>query len=161
MFRVRRGDQRGLTYLELLVACSVIVVLASAAIPLKHWDDKRRKERYLRMHLETMRTAIDRYNQYYLDGLIVQDDVDQQGFPPSLEALAEGVDVSDPESSEEKTVRFLPQGIPVDPFTGQAEWGLRSYQDDWDSTSWGGENVYDVYSLSDFRALDGSYYRDW
>jgi general secretion pathway protein G len=156
----RGGGQSGLTYIEMLVVCSLLLVLASAAIPLKHWDEKRRREGHLRMHLETMRSAIDQYHKYYEEGLIVQEDVDQQGYPESLEELVEGVEVGDPESSEPQVIQFLRE-IPVDPFTGYTEWGLRSYQDDWDSESWGGENVYDVYSLSDLRALDGTYYRDW
>ena len=85
--------------------------------------------------------------------------VDDLTRPDGLPADG-GVEISDPESPESKKVAFL-QRIPVDPMTGEAEWGKRSYQDDWDSDSWGGENVYDVYSLSEVRALDGSYYKDW
>lgn len=158
--RPGRRDARGVTYLELLVAVMVLAILATAAIPLKRWDEKRRYERYLRGHLETMRAAIDQYNEYWQEGLIVQDDVDLMGYPPSLEELVEGVEIGDPDSPDVKIVQFL-RRIPEDPFTGHAEWGLRSYQDDWDGTSWGGENVYDVYSLSDLRALDGTYYTDW
>ena len=74
--------------------------------------------------------------------------------------LVDGVDVSDPATGETHKMHFLHQ-IPVDPMTGEAEWGLRSYQDDWDGTSWGGENVWDIYSLSEVKALDGTYYKDW
>ena len=87
-------------------------------------------------------------------------DVEQMGYPKDLEELVEGVEIGDPQSPESKTMKFLRE-IPEDPITGIAEWGYRSYQDDWDSTDWGGENVYDVYSLSDLRALDGSYYSEW
>ena len=156
----RRRSETGLTYIEMLVVCSLLLVLASDVIPLKHWDEKRRREGHLRMHLETMRNAIDQYHKYFEEGQIVQDDVDQRGFPATLEELVEGVEVGDPESSEAQIIQFLRE-VPADPFTGYREWGLRSYQDDWDSESWGGENVYDVYSLSDLRALDGTYYRDW
>ncbi len=152
--------ERGLTFIELLVVIAVLFVLSTAIVPLKHWDDKRRKEGQLRLTLQTMREAIDQYKKYADEGLIVQTDVDQRYYPRSLEELVDGVDVGDPESTEGKTIRFL-RRVPVNPFTGEATWGLRSYQDDWDSTSWGGENVYDVYSLFDGKALDGTYYRDW
>ncbi len=158
--RRARSAEGGLTYLELLVVVSVLLVLASAAVPLKHWDDKRRKEGHLRVALETMRQALDEYHRYYEEGLIIQDDVDLLGWPASLEDLVEGVEIGDPESIDVEVRQFL-RRIPVDPFTGEAEWGLRSYQDDFDSRSWGGENVYDVYSLAEFVALDGTEYRDW
>lgn len=159
MMKVSRN--RGLTYLELLVAMMVLVVLASAVIPVYRWDRKRRMEKELKVSLQTMREAIDKYKQYVDEGLIVQQDVEQMGYPLSLEELVEGVEVGAADSLETKTVTFL-QRIPVDPFTGKAEWGLRSYQDDWDSDDWGGENVYDVYSLSEMEALDGkTYYNEW
>ncbi|HKQ62128.1 MAG TPA: prepilin-type N-terminal cleavage/methylation domain-containing protein [Candidatus Polarisedimenticolaceae bacterium] len=155
-----RGDSRGFTYVELMVTVAVLAVLASAIIPLKHWDEKRRREAWLRSDLVMMREAIDRYKKYCDEGMIQQTDVDQRGYPRTLEELVEGVVVGDPESPDAQKIQFL-QRIPIDPFTEKPEWGLRSYQDDWDSRSWGGENVYDVYSLSDIRALDGTYYRDW
>ena len=151
---------RGLGYIELLAALAVLMVLASAVIPLARWDEKRRREGWLRVQLQTMRDAIDQYKKYADQGLIILTDVEQMGYPLTLEELAEGVEVGDPTSGETKTIRFL-QRIPVDPFTGEPEWGMRSYQDDWDSDSWGSENVYDVYSLSPARALDGTYYKDW
>jgi general secretion pathway protein G len=155
----RRGES-GLTYIELLVAVTILLVLAAAAIPMKRWDEKRRREGHLRMTLEHMRDAIDLYKTYSDQGLIQQTDVEQMGYPRTLDDLVKGVEVGDPQSTETQTIRFL-RKVPEDPITGEAEWGLRSYQDDWDSTSWGGENVYDVYSLAPGRALDGSYYRDW
>lgn len=158
--RYRSGDRRGLTYIELLVALFVLIVLAGAAMPMLHWDEKRRREKQLRMALQTMRDAIDQYKRLADEGFIVQTDVEQMGYPETLDALIEGIEVGTPGSPEAKTVVFLYK-LPVDPFTEKAEWGLRSYQDDWDSTSWGGENVYDVYSLSDLTALDGTSYRDW
>lgn len=156
----RRASQRGLTYIEMVVACMVLLVLAGAVVPLARWDQKRRNERVLKTNLETMRAAIDRYKQYSDEGLILQQDVEQFGYPLSLEELVDGVEIGDPRQANSKTIQFL-RRVPVDPFTGEAEWGQRSYQDDWDSDSWGGENVYDVYSLSDLRALDDTYYREW
>jgi len=159
MKRLRR-NQRGLSYIELLVALAVLMVLASAVVPLARWDQKRREETRLRVYLQTMRDAIDQYKKYTDQGMIQQSDVEQMGYPLDLEELVEGVDIGDPQSPDSKTIKFL-QRIPVDPMTGEAEWGLRSYQDDWDSTNWGGENVYDVYSLSRGVALDGTYYEEW
>jgi general secretion pathway protein G len=147
-----------LTYVEMLVAMTVLALLAAVALPLARWDQKRRDEARLKVTLRTMRDAIDKYKQYSEQGLIIQSDVEQLGYPRTLDELVEGVELGDPEQSEE--VRFLSR-VPVDPMTGLAEWGLRSYQDDFDSDTWGRENVYDVYSLSDRRALDGTYYRDW
>jgi general secretion pathway protein G len=137
-----------------------MLVLVSIAIPLKRWDEKRRREVELRIELRMLREAIDQYKKAFDEGKIQQKDVDQRGYPLELEELVEGVDVSDPLTGMTKEVKFLSQ-LPIDPFTGEAEWGKRSYQDDWDSDSWGGENVYDVYSLSDVKALDGTYYKDW
>lgn len=157
---MRRPGQLGLTTVELLAAVGVLLVLMSVAIPLKRWDEKRRREEILRIDLRTMRDAIDQYKKKVDEGKIQQKDVDQRGYPRDLDELVEGVDVGDPQSGQTKKVRFL-HAIPTDPFTGEAEWGVRSYQDDWDATSWGGENVWDVYSLAPGKALDGTYYKDW
>ncbi len=152
--------QRGLTYIELLVAMSVLMVIAAAAIPVLRWDEKRRREEHLRGTLTMMRAAIDQYHKYAEAGLIEQKDVSQMFYPRSLDDLVEGVEVADPTSPNAKKIKFL-QRIPADPMTGDTEWGLRSSQDDWDSDSWGRENIYDVYSLSDGVALDGTKYKDW
>jgi general secretion pathway protein G len=156
----RSRTQRGFSYIELLVTASVLLILASAVIPLARWDDKRRREARLRVTLVQVRHAIDQYHKYVEEGLIVQTDVEQMGYPLTLEELFEGVEVADPLSPESTTIRFL-QRMPIDPITDDPEWGLRSYQDDWDSDSWGGENIYDVYSLSELKALDGTYYNEW
>jgi len=155
-----RRRETGLTWIELLVAVTVLLVVATAVIPLYRWDEKRRREEHLRITLETMRSAIDLYKRYSDEGLIVQTDVDQKGYPRDLEELIEGVQIGDPNSPESSFVQFL-RRIPVDPISGRQEWGLRSYQDDWDSRSWGGENVWDVYSLAPGRALDGTVYSEW
>jgi len=164
---VQREGQSGLTTVELLSALAVLMVLVSVAIPLARWDEKRRREVELRAELRMLREAIDEYKKAADLGRIKQEDVDQKGvptdpgfYPTDLDELVEGVDVIDPASGIPHKVSYL-QRIPVDPFTGEAEWGKRSYQDDWDATSWGRENVYDVYSLSDGKALDGTYYKDW
>ncbi|MBZ5639567.1 MAG: type II secretion system GspH family protein [Acidobacteriia bacterium] len=152
--------QAGLTFVELLTALAVLMILAAAAIPVMRWDEKRRLETHLRGELQIMRDAIDQYHKYSELGLIQQTDVAQEHYPRSLDELVKGVDVGDPNSPTPKTIKFLTR-IPIDPMTGQAEWGLRSYQDDWDSDSWGEENVYDVYSLSPGVALDGTKYSEW
>ncbi len=157
---MRRRIQSGLTTVELLAALGVLMVLVSMSIPLKRWDEKRRRESELKIELQMMRDAIDQYRQNVDEGKIQQKDVDQRGYPQDLDELVNGVDVADPTSGKSHKVHFL-QAIPVNPFTGEAEWGKRSYQDDWDATSWGGENVYDVYSLYDGKALDGTQYKDW
>ena len=157
---MRRQGQSGLTTVELLAALGVLVVLVSMAIPLKRWDEKRRREEELRVDLRTMREAIDQYKKAFDEGRIQQKEVDQRGFPLDLDELVDGVDVIDPVKGTTRKVHFL-QAIPADPFTGEVEWGKRSYQDDWDSTSWGSENLYDVYSLFEGKALDGTYYNTW
>ena len=128
-----RGS-RGLTYIELLVAMTVLAVLATVALPLARWDQKRRDEVRLKITLQMVRNAIDKYKEYSDQGLIIQSDVDQKGYPMELEELVEGIEVGDPQSPESQKVKFL-QRIPVDPMTGEAEWGMRSYQDDWDENA--------------------------
>jgi len=157
---VQRRRPSGLTTVELLAALGVLMVLVSIAIPVMRWDEKRRREDELRIDLRVMREAIDLYKKASDEGKIEQKDVDQRGFPRDLDDLVDGVDVADPVSGKSQKIRYL-QKIPMDPFTGEAEWGKRSYQDDWDARSWGGENVYDVYSLAEGKALDGTWYKDW
>jgi general secretion pathway protein G len=157
---LQRHRQSGLTSVELLAALGVLLVLVSVAIPLKRWDEKRRREVELRVELRMLRDAIDQYKKAFDEGKIIQKDVDQKGYPLDLDELVDGVDVADPTTGLSKKVKFLDR-IPIDPFTGDAEWGKRSYQDDWDSDSWGGENVWDVYCLFPGKALDGTYYKDW
>lgn len=158
--RERFGEESGFTVIELLSVAAILMILAAVAIPLTRWTDKRVKEVQLEESLEMMRGAIDQYKKFFDEGKIQQKDVDQMGYPLDLDELVEGVDLSDEKALTKSKVKFLYR-IPVDPMTGEAEWGVRSYQDDFDSESWGGENVYDVYSLSEKRALDGSYYKDW
>ncbi|HWR16510.1 MAG TPA: type II secretion system protein [Terriglobales bacterium] len=146
-------SQRGLTLVELIVAITIMAILAVAALPLARVSVRREKERELRRDLWDMRDAIDRYKEA-ADRQLFQVKLGSEGYPPDLETLVKGVDING------KKVRFL-RRIPVDPMTGKAEWGMRSMQDDPDSTSWGGQNVFDVYTQSENTALDGTKYKDW
>jgi len=145
--------ESGLTLVELIVTIAIIAILATAALPIARFQVKRAKERELRRDLWEMRDAIDRYKDAADRGGI-QIKIDTLGYPPDLETLVDGVNVQD------KKVRFL-RRIPIDPMTGQAEWGLRSNQDDSDSDSWGGQNVFDVHSKSQGTAIDGTKYDTW
>ena len=149
----RRRGVAGLTLIELIVAITILLILTTAAIPIARVRIKREKERELRRDLWEMRDAIDRYKEAADRGAF-QIKVGSEGYPPDLETLVNGVDVNG------KKVRFL-RRIPVDPMTGKTDWGKRALKDDPDSTSWSGDNVFDVYSLSDGTALDGTKYSDW
>jgi len=144
---------RGLTLVELIVAFTIIGIMAAAAVPIVRVRIKREKEIELRRDLWEMRDAVDRYKDAADRGAF-QTKVDSLGYPPDLQTLVDGVDV------QGKKLRFL-RRIPVDPMTGDADWGLRSNQDDPDSTSWGGQNVFDVYTKSEGTALDGTKYNTW
>ena len=133
-----------------------LFVLAAIAVPLARVAIKRRKEADLRYDLREMRTAIDRYKDA-ADKNLIQVKAGTEGYPPDLETLVKGVQLTGAKSEH---VRFL-RGIPKDPMTGTADWGMRSVQDDTDTTSWGGQDVFDVYSKSTGTALDGTKYSDW
>jgi len=154
--RSRAVAQAGMTLLELVVACAILMVLASAAVPVARVTVKRQKETELRQALREMRTAIDRYKDA-ADRNLIRVEVGTEGYPPDLETLVKGVTIG---PGGDRRLRFL-RRIPVDPMTGRADWGLRAVQDDPDSTSWGGKNVFDVYSRSTGTALDGAKYSDW
>ena len=147
------GGDRGLTLIELIIAIAIISLLAGAAVPIVRVRVKRDKEIELRRDLWEMRDAIDRYKDAADRGAF-QTKVDSLGYPPDMQTLVDGVDV------QGKKLRFL-RRIPVDPMTGGTEWGMRSNQDDADSTSWGGQNVFDVFTKSEGTALDGTKYNTW
>ena len=147
------NPQSGLTLVELIITVAIVAILASAAVPIARFQVKREKERELRRDLWEMRDAIDHYKDAADKGGI-QTKVDSFNYPPDLQTLVDGVDIQD------KKVRFL-RRIPIDPMTNSTDWGLRSNQDDPDSTSFGGQNVFNVYTKSDGTALDGTKYNTW
>ncbi len=145
-----------MTLLELIIACAILVILASAALPVARYSIVRNKEYELRRDLREIKDAIDRYKDD-ADKLKIRVEVGSEGYPPDLETLVKGVNVG---ASGDKKVRYL-RKIPVDPITGKAEWGMRCVSDDPDSNNWCGRNVFDVYSKSQATALDGTKYSDW
>lgn len=153
--RVRTPDS-GMTILELILACGMLLVLATVAMPLTRVLVVSRKEKVLRQDLLDMRTAIDRYKDD-ADKNLIQVQAGTEGYPQDLETLVNGVQLT---GAQDKKVRYL-RSLPVDPFTGNSDWGMRSAQDDPDATSWGGQDVFDVYSQAPGTALDGTKYSDW
>jgi general secretion pathway protein G len=173
-----KKNQRGFTLIEMIVTFTILAILAAVAIPLAKTAVKREKEIELRRSLRIIREAIDAYKKLADENRIEFED-NSEGYPPDLETLVNGVEVrggaqprrasqggssrdrSQREQSENiKIIKFL-RRIPKDPMTNSFDWGLRSYQDDPDSESWGGENVYDVYTKSFGIALDGTKYKEW
>ena len=153
-------DLRGYTFVELVVVSAMLMILASAILPLARVTIQRQREVELHRALREMRTAIDRYKDAADQGMIGSVDLKTgaEGYPPSLDVLVEGVTVANDASG--RKLKFL-RRIPIDPMTKSAEWGFRAYQDDANSTSWGGQSVYDVYTKSAGTALDGTKYKDW
>jgi general secretion pathway protein G len=145
--------QRGLTLIELIVATSIMLILSTMAVPLARVTIKREREKELRAALWQLRDGIDRYKDAGDRGAF-QIKVGSEGYPPDLETLVNGVDVGG------KKLKFL-RRIPTDPMTGNTDWGLRSMQDDPNSDSWDGNNVFDVYTKSTGTGLDGTKYKDW
>jgi general secretion pathway protein G len=145
--------QHGFTLIELIVATAILALLVGMAVPLERNTVKRYNEHELRYDLWMIRDAIDRYKDAADKGAFTIK-LGSEGYPPDLDSLVTGVDVAG------KKLKFL-RKIPVDPMTGKTEWGMRSMQDDKDSTSWGEQNVFDIYTKSDQTALDGTKYKDW
>ncbi len=157
----RRGpSSAGYTFVELLIVVTILLILASAILPLAQVTSQRQREAELRRSLRETRTAIDKFKDAVDTGQIATTELrpDNEGYPPDLETLVQGVTAANDATG--RKLKYL-RRIPTDPMTNSTEWGLRSYQDKPDSTSWGGQNVFDVYSKSNGTALDGSKYRDW
>lgn len=148
-----RKRYRGFTLIELIVATTILTILTGMAIPLVRITIKRQKEHELRQDLWEMRDAIDRYKDAADRGAF-QTKAGSENYPPDLDTLVNGVDVSG------KKLKFL-RRIPIDPMTNKPDWGLRAMQDDPDSDSWSGDDVFDVYTKSQDTGLDGTHYKDW
>jgi general secretion pathway protein G len=151
---------RGYTFVELLVVATILIILASAVMPLAKVTARRQREAELRRALREMRTAIDKFKEAADLGQIGSLDikVGSEGYPADLQQLVDGVTAANDATG--RKLKFL-RRIPVDPMMHSTEWGLRSYQDKPDTTRWGGQNVFDVYTTFDGKALDGTKYRDW
>jgi general secretion pathway protein G len=152
--------QRGYTFVEIAVVAAIVAVLASAALPLASVTMQRTREIELRRNLREIRTAIDKFKDAADQNLISPNDIDNdaEGYPPTLQVLVDGVTPANDTSG--RKLRYL-RRIPTDPMTRTTTWGLRSSRDQPDSRAWGGQNVYDIYTTSEGRALDGTNYRDW
>ncbi|MFL6310659.1 MAG: type II secretion system protein [Terriglobales bacterium] len=152
--RLPAGRQRGVTLLEMIVVITILLIMMGAAVPVLKVSVRRQREVELRRDLWEMRSAIDRYKDA-ADKNAFQQKLGSEGYPPDMDTLVNGVEVAGG-----KKLRFL-RRIPVDPMTGNTDWGLRSMQDDPQSDSWGGQNVFDVYTKSTGVGLDGTKYKDW
>ncbi len=152
--------QRGYSFVELLVVTAILFILASAVMPLAQVTAQRQREVELRAALRQMRTAIDKFKDAVDQQRIAATELKpgSEGYPPDLETLVEGVPMQNDQSGV--MLKFL-RRIPIDPMTNSTEWGMRSYQDRPDATTWGGQSVFDVYTKSEATALDGTKYRDW
>ena len=151
-----RKNARGFTLVELLATVTIIAILVGMAIPLARNSIKREREQDLRVALREMRTAIDKYKEA-ADAGKVEVPTDTEGYPQTLDALVDGVQLI---GQAGKNIKFL-RKIPIDPMTNSTDWGMRSYQDETNSQSWGGQNVFQVYSKSEGVAFDGTRYKDW
>jgi general secretion pathway protein G len=155
---VRRSRLRmtGFTFVELMASITILILLTTVALPLARVQIQRTKEVELRRDLREMREAIDHYKDF-ADHQMIPVKADTFGYPPDLQTLVDGVELKGSATAKYKFLRK----IPIDPMTESADWGMRSMQDDPDSRSWGGQNVFDVFSKSDDTALDGTKYSDW
>ena len=153
-------DREGYTFVELIIVVTILLILASAVLPLAQVTSQRQREAELRRDLREIRTALDKFKDAVDTGQIPTTELrpENEGYPPDLDKLVEGVAAANDASG--RKLKYL-RRIPIDPMTNSNEWGLRSYQDKPDSTSWGGQNVFDVYTKSGATALDGTKYRDW
>ena len=154
---MRRRRQKGLTLIELIVAFTIMLILTAMAVPMARNKVRAEHERELRYAQREVRQAIDKYKDNCDQGYLGPHKMDANCYPETLEMLVEGVKLPGPDG---KKMRFL-RHIPRDPFTGKAEWGLRSDQDDPASTSWGGQDVFDIYTKTTQKAPDGTSYSEW
>jgi general secretion pathway protein G len=152
---ITQPNGRGFTLVEMIAAMTIMLILTTIALPMASVVVKREKEMELREDLRTMRNAIDRYKSFADSGMIPTE-MDTYGYPPTLETLVQGV----PLKGSKDKYKFL-RKIPVDPMTGNTDWGMRSMQDDPDSQSWGGQDVFDVFSKSQGIGMNGIPYADW
>jgi general secretion pathway protein G len=157
-WRLRPAD--GFTFIEIVISTALIMILSLAALPLARVSIRRQRESELHRTLRDLRTAIDKYKDAVDRGQISSLSVDpsSQGYPPDLQTLVDGVQAAN--TMTDLKYKFL-RRIPIDPITGKADWGLRAYGDAPDAKSWGGGNVFDVYSKAEGTALDKTKYRDW
>jgi len=154
----RRKSQRGLTLVELIVAFTIMTLLTAMAVPLARHKVRQEREKDLRQALREIRAAIDKYKDMADANLLERQEQSQENYPKTLEVLVEGVKLG--QSADGKKVRFL-RRMPKDPMTNSYEWGKRATQDDPKSTSWGGQNVFDVFTKSQEKAGDGTPYSEW
>ncbi len=155
-FNLKRCGDSGVTLIEMIAVVSIISILAVGIMPLSQVVSKRTKELELRKNLRVIRTALDEHKKLVDEGIIPVS-ADSTGYPETLEVLVTGVNLKNAAGSRKKFLRRIPK----DPMTEDGKWGLRSYADDPESTIWGGQDVYDVYSRSTKKAIDGSHYKDW
>ena len=153
----RHNRQNGLTLIELIVAFTIMLLLTTMSVPLARYKVRRDKERELRVALAEIRRAVDNYKDGCDKGEIGPVKIEADCYPETLEMLVEGVKKA---GQVDKKIKFL-RRIPKDPFTGRREWGLRSTRDDPQSTSWGGQNVFDIYTKTYEKAGDGTAYAEW
>ena len=153
-----RSTSCGYTFIELIIATAVMMVLASAALPLARVSMRRQKEVELRRDLREMRLAIDKFKDAQQQMSVTEQKFSCEGYPASLDVLVEGVTRANDASG--RKLKFL-RRVPIDPLTGKADWGLRDLGDAVDSNVWAGNCVWDVYSKAEGKGLDGSKYRDW
>jgi general secretion pathway protein G len=153
-------SERGFSFVEMIIVTIILLILAGAVMPLAKVTSQRQREAELRRALREIRTAIDRFKDSVDNQMIATTELrpGSEGYPSDLETLVEGVPAANDASG--RKLKFL-RRIPIDPMTCNTEWGMRSYQDKPDATTWGGQNIYDIYTTSEGTALDGTKYKDW
>jgi len=159
----RKKGQAGLTLVELIVAFTILMILTTMAVPMARYQIRRQREKELRADLREMRAAIDKYKDLCDQGKLQSTNMDAYCYPRTIEALVDGVPMANTlsgNSNQTGKMRFL-RRIPKDPMTGDTDWGKRAMQDEPTSNSWGGQNVFDVYSKSMDKTSDGTPYSEW